>query len=175
MHIPLRWVVAACSLTVALCWTSTAWAECTLGPEARAEIEALVERYRSGWLGKERETVVMALFGRDATILPHHGVRPRQGEKAIRAFWFAAPATSFTINELKMRPLDVSGCGDLAYAWGEQSLDWTNHTGTGDRRFTNEGTFLMVARRHQARHWLIERLMWDDPPNREVTAAAPAR
>jgi ketosteroid isomerase-like protein len=81
---------------------------------------------------------------------------------------------SFTLNDLKMTPLDVSGCGDVAYAWGEQSLDWTTHTDTGDRRFENEGTFLMVARR-QRQNWLIERLMWDDPPNAEVTAALPAK
>jgi hypothetical protein len=29
---------------------------------------------------------------------------------------------------------------------------------------SNAGTFLMVARK-RAGKWLIERLMWDDPPN----------
>ena len=118
--------------------------------------------YRDAWFTPDPETAVMALFTQEAVILPHHGVEPRTGHTRIREFWFPPSFASFELLEFTMAAEHVDGCGQIAYAWGRQSLSWK--TKGAPEVTSNAGTFLMVARLGAGR-WLIERLMWDDPPN----------
>jgi uncharacterized protein (TIGR02246 family) len=136
---------------------------CILSADDRRSVGELAVRYRDAWFAPNPKVAVMALFAQDATILPHHGVEPRVGHAQIREFWFPPSSASFQLLSFAMERVDVAGCGPVAYVWGRQAVSWK--TKGAPEVTSNAGTFLMVARRDSGR-WLIERLMWDDPPNR---------
>lgn len=135
---------------------------CSLSSADAEKVRNLPSQYRQAWLSSDAESAVMALMSESATILPHHGVKPLSGHLEIRSFWFPRSTASFQLLELRLDPVNVDGCRDVAYVWGTQSIEWKMKE---DARITsNSGTFLLVARKHKNK-WLIERLMWDDPPN----------
>jgi uncharacterized protein (TIGR02246 family) len=134
-------------------------------PADLAAVKRLPADYIAAWRGPNAEREVMRLFAPDAVILPHHRVRPSRGHEEIRGFWWPKAAAPFTIEEFTMEVREARVCGDVAYAWGDQSLRWSSES-SGKRTVTsNAGTFLMVLRRAPG-GWLFDALMWDDPPNR---------
>ena len=136
--------------------------ECSLPTADQDAARDLSAKYVAAWLSRDAEQNVMALMAETSVILPHHGVQPRVGRDNVKGFWFAPNAKPFDLLKLTMDPADVQGCGDIAYVWGTQSVAWRMKD--APEVTSNAGTFLMVARK-RAGKWLIERLMWDDPPN----------
>jgi ketosteroid isomerase-like protein len=137
-------------------------AQCRLSSQDLKIVESLPKVYRDGWFAANASQEVMRLFSADAVILPHHGVKPRKGHAEIRQFWFPPNMASFQLLKLTMDPVEISGCGNVAYLWGNQSVEWKMKD--APQITSNAGTFLMIARK-QGGKWLIDRLMWDDPPN----------
>jgi uncharacterized protein (TIGR02246 family) len=135
-----------------------------LGAPDRSRIEAVLAEYRVGWLANDAERV-MRLFSEDAVLMPHHGVEPRIGKAAARAFWFPAsgPPTTVTLFEQKLD--EISGSGDIAWVRGHSRVEWTSGTGAEAKQSGNAGTFLAILRRQPGGSWLVAVLMWDDPPN----------
>lgn len=155
----IRILLAAVMLTMA---ASSEAKTCSLSSADQKVVQSLATQYRDAWLSTNAEAGVMALMSDSATILPHHGVKPSSGHQQIRAFWFPSNMASFQLLQLTMEPINVDGCGDVAYVWGNQSVEWKIKD--NPKITSNAGTFLLVARKHDKK-WLIERLMWDDPPN----------
>jgi ketosteroid isomerase-like protein len=149
--------------TMLVAFSTSALAQtCRLSAADERIVRGLSADYRKAWLGNDAERNVMALMSESATILPHHAVKPMTGHAEIKAFWFPPNMASFQLLKLTMDPVNVDGCGDLAYVWGNQSVEWKMRE--SPTITFNAGTFLLVARKH-ANRWLIERFMWDDPPN----------
>jgi uncharacterized protein (TIGR02246 family) len=150
-------------ITLLICGLSFAEAkECALPGADKNAVQALPGKYLEAWLSPEAEKNVMAMMAENATILPHHGVKPRTGHAEIKAFWFPPNMASFQLLKLTMDPVNVEGCSDIAYIWGNQSVEWKMKE--SPQITSNAGTFLMIARKRGGK-WQIERLMWDDPPN----------
>jgi len=137
-------------------------AQCRLAPKDESALKALPGAYRDGWFAADAEASVMKLFMPDAMILPHHGVAPRKGHAEIKKFWFPPNMASFQLLKLTMDPVEISGCGNIAYISGNQSVEWKMKE--SPQITFNAGTFLLIARKEKGQ-WLIDRLMWDDPPN----------
>jgi ketosteroid isomerase-like protein len=149
--------------TLLVCTTSLAHAKgCTLSAADQTSVRGLSPKYVAAWFSPDAEKNVMALLAENATILPHHGVKPMTGHTEIKGFWFPPNMASFQLLKLTMAPVNVEGCGDVAYMWGNQSVEWKMKE--SPKITSNAGTFLMVTRK-SAGKWQIERLMWDDPPN----------
>ncbi len=124
------------------------------------------EAYRRAWLASDTEGV-MRLFAPDAVLMPHHGLAPVVGAKAIRSFWFApGPPTVITRLDLELDELSVQDATGLVR--GRSHVEWTVEKGATVERWANAGTFLTVLRRGPDGAWLITHHMWDDPLNRRL-------
>jgi len=136
-----------------------------LRPNDEAKIRSVLHDYEKAWLAGDEEAV-MKLFTEDAVLLPHHGVEPRVGKSAARAFWFPKGGPPTTVTELTHRIDEIGGSGDLAYLRGHSKVAWTTGTGADAKKSGNAGTVLVLLRRQPDGGWRISHQMWDDPPNR---------
>jgi len=130
-----------------------------------AKIRGVIRDYEKAWLAGDEEAV-MRLFTDDAVLLPHHGVEPRVGKSAARAFWFPKGGPPTTVTELTHTIDEVGGSGDLAYLRGRSKVAWTTGAGADAKKSGNAGTVLVLLRRQTDGGWRISHQMWDDPPNR---------
>jgi uncharacterized protein (TIGR02246 family) len=131
----------------------------------REAVQAVNDAYRKAWLANDAEGV-RRLFTDDAVLLPHHGVDPVKGMRAINDFWWPADAPPTAITRLEMTAQEVGGQGDIAYILGQAEVAWTGSNGGGDKSFSNRGTYLSILRRQPDGEWKITHHMWDDPPIR---------
>ena len=152
--------IAVCALIAAMATSSSA--ACKLSPQESAAVSGLLKQYTDAWLGESAENDVMALFTADATVLPHHGVKPMTGREQIKSFWFPAGGLKFNLLKLTHNVENVDGCSDLAFGWGSTEVEWQT-TGETSTKY-NAGTLLFVAKKEGGK-WKLHRLMWDDPPN----------
>jgi uncharacterized protein (TIGR02246 family) len=133
-----------------------------------AAIRAVLERYRMGWLAGNPETV-RSCFTQDAVLLPHHGVSPVVGMAAINEFWFPATSTKTTITKFVQVLDEVGGEGTLAYVRGRSEVAWKVEDGAKSQDWRNGGNFLAVFKKQADGKWLMSHLIWDDPPNQQVS------
>ncbi|HEY6928523.1 MAG TPA: hypothetical protein VJA66_02500 [Thermoanaerobaculia bacterium] len=108
----------------------------------------------------------MRLFSETAVLLPHHGVEPVVGEKAIRTFWFPKTGPPTKVTRLTHSIDEVGGSGDFGYIRGHSGVSWISGTGPDSRIRSLAGTFLAILRRQPDGSWQITHFMWDDPPPR---------
>ena len=134
-----------------------------LSAEDEAKVRAVLEEYRQAWLANDAERV-LAVLATDAVLMPHHGLGPRVGIQAARAFWFPKDGPPTTITEFTAIEDAVAGSADLAYARGSQRVSWMSGSGAAATRATLSGTHVAVLRRGDRSAWRIVLLMWDDPP-----------
>jgi hypothetical protein len=59
-------------------------------------IRNVLEHYRASWLSNDPDGV-RSCFTQDAVLMPHHGLEPIMGMKAINEFWFPRTNTKTTI------------------------------------------------------------------------------
>lgn len=138
-------------------------------PEAAAAEEALraLDRaYAEAWLAPAPDTqerAVLALFDRDAVIMPDGAAGPEEGVSSLRRFWFPddAPATTVSHFEREIDAIEVEG--DLGVVSGRYVLSFT-HNG---RDLTQKGNYVLVAR-YAGSAWKIRRMIWNDAPLTDV-------
>jgi uncharacterized protein (TIGR02246 family) len=147
------------SFAAALLLTATLAAQ-PLAPPDRAAVEAVLDEYVAAWLAGDANRVMRTLTA-DATLIPHHGLPPVSGEKAIRAWWWPAGAPVTTIDRFEMTHVEIGGSGTVAFARGTQALEWT----TGSKRASNRGNHLTLLRKDADGRWRITHQMWGDPAN----------
>ena len=135
-----------------------------LAPADDAKVRAVIRDYEKAWLANDEEGV-LRLFTEDAVLLPHHGVEPRVGKSAARAFWFPRGGPPTTVTELTHTIDEIGGSGDIAYLRGHSRVAWTTGLNTEAKKDGNAGTLLILLRRHPDGTWRISHQMWDDPPN----------
>jgi uncharacterized protein (TIGR02246 family) len=134
-----------------------------LDDAGRQQIGALIERYRTAWLANDAVTI-RSLFVDDAVFLPHHGIEPIVGLEALSAFWWPPKGPEVQIVRFDLETRRIEGTNELAYAWGRQTLEWTQQGATGRERVRTRGNHLTVLRKTQA-GWKIALQAGDDEPN----------
>ncbi|MGH2397551.1 MAG: YybH family protein [bacterium] len=132
-----------------------------LAPEDADAVRQTNLAYPAAWLANNPEAV-MRIFSEDAVLIPHHGDSPIEGKPAIREHFWPPNLGFFTVDTYRMIPVEVSGCGDLAYSRGRFSIQFTTEVGGERKSFSNEGNYMMVFRKNEGR-WLITRYIWNDP------------
>jgi uncharacterized protein (TIGR02246 family) len=146
------------ALAFILSLTATTASAETLTAADRQAVRKVVDEYVAAWLDGDAERVMRTLAP-DAVLIPHHGLSPVEGEKAIRAWWWPAKAPATTIEKFEMTPVEIGGGGTFAFVRGTQSLQWT----TGGKRSSNRGNQLTLLRKEADGRWRITHQMWGDP------------
>ena len=122
----------------------------------RAALARIPATFTAGWVHNSRSEV-MGIFAPDAVFIPHDGVRPHIGRKAIEHFWFPATGTAGTVTAFVMTADGVSGDGSHAIVWGKSDLHWQDDK----TAYHWPGYYLMSAERRHGK-WLVTHLMSSD-------------
>jgi uncharacterized protein (TIGR02246 family) len=130
-----------------------------LSPQDLAAVRTLNLAYPAAWLQND-PAAVKRLFAEDAVLLPADGHEPVRGMAAIEAFFWPPGSAPWRVLEYRMEPAEVSGHGDVAYAWGTLALSFADPQDAANTA-SSTGTYMMVARRQPDGTWKLARYMWD--------------
>ncbi len=93
-----------------------------------------------------------ALYTEDAVVMP-----PNQelviGRSAIRNLF-----SVLTVSDFQLEPIEIDGCGDLAFARG--SYSWTLRVGDGEPA-RDHGKWLTIWRKQPDGTWLLSQDIWN--------------
>jgi uncharacterized protein (TIGR02246 family) len=126
-----------------------------------AALRKLDQAYATEWMESDADGV-MALFTRDATLVPHHGDEPIKGHEAIRNFWFNPDYPPTIVSEWTRRPAEFIVAGDVGVVRGTARLVWEYD---GTRTTIPNGNYVMIAVRREET-WRIRMLTWNDDPRK---------
>jgi len=138
-------------------------------PQASADenfLKALDAAYVAAWLQEDaalQEKEVLALFDRNAVIMPGGGLQPEDGISNLKKFWFpdGAPPTIVTHFEHDVADVDVSG--DIGVLSGRYTLSFTYE----NQSMAQAGNYMIVAK-NGVGGWRIIRMIWNDQALTEV-------
>ena len=135
------------------------------GPD-EASLRALDDAYVAAWLTKdavEQERAVLALFERDATIMPGGGSPPEVGIDNLKTFWFPEGAPPTVVTHFTHDIGDIETSAELGVVSGRYTLSFTYQ----DQSIARAGNYLIVARL-RPEGWRINRMIWNDQPLTDV-------
>lgn len=135
-------------------------------PADEASLRALDAAYVEAWLTEDaaqQEKAVLALFARDAVIMPGGGLPPEDGIGNLKNFWFPDGASPTAVSHFTHTIDEVELSGDLGVVSGRYTLSFTYDS----QSITQAGNYLIVAK-NGAGGWRIKRMIWNDQPLTEV-------
>ncbi len=135
-------------------------------PAAEEGLRALDRAYAEAWLAPspaDQERAVLALFDRDAVIMPDGAAGPEEGISSLRRFWFPDDAPATTVSHFDREIDDIEVNGDLGVVSGRYVLSF-RYDG---RDMTQKGNYVLVAR-YGGGAWRIKRMIWNDAPLTDV-------
>ena len=127
----------------------------------KAALLALDQAYASEWMTGDADSV-MALFTDDATLVPHHGDTPIEGNESIRDFWFNPDYPPTVVPEWPREAKEVFVLGDVGVVRGRAGLVWEYD---GTRTTIPEMNYVLIAVR-TGEGWKIRMLTWNDDPRK---------
>ena len=156
------------SLRTAALAAAFAAAGCAKAPAAGddASLRALDAAYVDAWLEVQpaaQEKAVLALFDRDAVIMPGGGLPPEDGIGNLKSFWFPEGAGPTTVTHFTHEIDGVDIEGELGVVSGRYTLSFTYE----NQSVTQAGNYLIVAKSGGG-GWRIKRMIWNDQPLTEV-------
>lgn len=129
-----------------------------LSSEERAALHRLDSAYVQAWL-RDDTAAVLATLAPDAILMPA-GVRPLQGDSAIRSFWWPRDGSRTRITAYQSTVDEVDGTPALAYMRGRGTMSFTYEKDTLRIQQTSRNMVLTVAARQRDGSWRILRRMW---------------
>jgi uncharacterized protein (TIGR02246 family) len=154
----LRTLTTAVVLLAGCATSRSGAAGCPLTPADDAAVRSVMSKYRDAWMAADAKAV-LAVFTRDAVLLPHHGDDPVVGLAAIERFWWSPDSPPFTLTRMEVTVDEVGGDCRIAHARGFDEIEWSGAGKTHSQR----GTYLNVLRKESDGAWRISHHMWDDP------------
>ncbi len=162
----MRKLTSAFVLSATLALAACVEGEPPSAPAAEEELRALDRAYAEAWLtpspdGQER--AVLALFDRNAVIMPDGAAGPEEGVASLRRFWFPDDASSTTVSHFDREIDAIEIEGDLGVVSGRYVLSFSYD----GRDLTQKGNYVFIAR-HAGGVWKIRRMIWNDAPLTDV-------
>ncbi len=153
----------AISFVAAFALAACAKAPAPLGESSLRDLDAA---YVEAWLTEDaadQEKAVLALFDRDAVIMPGGGLPPEDGINNLKNFWFPDDAPPTIVTHFTHEIDEVRMSGDLGVVSGRYTLSFAYE----NQSIAQAGNYLFVAE-HGAGGWRIKRMIWNDQPLTEV-------
>jgi ketosteroid isomerase-like protein len=135
-------------------------------PAAEEALRALDRAYAEAWLAPspaDQERAVLALFDRDAVIMPDGSAGPEEGISGLRRFWFPDDAPATTVSHFDREIDDIEIEGGLGVVSGRYVLSFAYD----GREMTQKGNYVLIAR-YAGGAWRIRRMIWNDTPLTDV-------
>lgn len=154
-----RLIFAALLLALAACSK-------TPPPAGEGSLRALDAAYVDAWLiedAAEQEKTVLALFDRDAVIMPGGGAPREEGLSALKNFWFPDGASPTLVTHFTHDIKNIDLAGDIGVISGRYALSFSYE----NQSAAQAGNYLIVAK-NGASGWRIVRMIWNDQPLTDV-------
>ncbi len=135
-------------------------------PADEASLRALDAAYVDAWLREDaaaQEKAVLALFDREAVIMPGGGLPPEDGIGNLKNFWFPDGASPTVVTHFDHDIDEVEVSGPLGVVSGRYTLSFTFE----NQSITQAGNYMIVAHQNSG-GWRIRRMIWNDQPLTEV-------
>lgn len=129
-----------------------------LGDEDRQAIRALDAEYVNAWL-RDDTAAVMATLAPGAILMPA-GVRPLEGDSAIRSFWWPRDGSRTRILAYETTIDEIAGGDSLAFVRGTGTLRFVYEKDTTRLEQASRNMTLTVVARQPDGSWRIHRRMW---------------
>jgi hypothetical protein len=141
---------------------------CSKAPAPATEdaLRSLDAAYVEAWLvedAAQQEKAVLALFDRNAVIMPGGGLPPESGLANLKNFWFPDGAPPTFVTHFTHEIDEIELADDLGVVSGRYTLSFTYE----NQSITQAGNYLFVAE-NSANGWRIKRMIWNDQPLTEV-------
>lgn len=154
-----RFLAISFAIALAACAKAPATADGT-------SLRALDDAYVAAWLtadAADQEKAVLALFDREAIIMPGGGLPPESGVANLKNFWFPKDAPPTVVTHFTHDIDEVELSVDLGVVSGRYTLSFTYE----NQSIAQAGNYLFVAK-NTAKGWRITRMIWNDQPLTEV-------
>jgi uncharacterized protein (TIGR02246 family) len=158
------WIPVVMFLAVALVASA---GQSALAPRDAEAIRGLMEHFRTAWLANDADGV-RGSFTEDAVLMPHHGLEPVVGMKAINEFWFPETTAKTTITKFAQTIDETGGEGSTAFVRGHSEVAWTVEDKGSTEKWRTHGGYVALFKKQANGKWLITHLMWEDVPNQRV-------
>ena len=136
------------------------WAEaCELSQQDTTAVAAVGDEYVSAWLANDQERVA-AVLTEDVVMIPHHGVQPKTGKKAVMDWWFPEGKNPAPVQQYSITRTRIEGCGQMAVSYGRLELLQFEYQG---KTFTTRDGNYMAIFQKQGDHWKMAYRIWNDP------------
>ena len=135
-------------------------------PADGTSLRALDDAYVAAWLtadAADQEKAVLALFDREAIIMPGGGLPPESGVANLKNFWFPKDAPPTVVTHFTHDIGDIETSAELGVVSGRYTLSFTYQ----DQSIARAGNYLIVARL-RPEGWRINRMIWNDQPLTDV-------
>lgn len=155
----IRFLAISFAIALAACAKAPA-------PADESSLRALDDAYVEAWLtanAEDQEKAVLALFDREAIIMPGGGLAPENGVANLKNFWFPQGAPPTVVTHFTHDIDEVELSGDLGVVSGRYALSFTYE----NQSIAQAGNYLFVAK-STAKGWRIKRMIWNDQPLTEV-------
>lgn len=162
----MRKLTTGVLLVAAMALAACVEAEPPAAAAAEEGLRALDRAYAEAWLAPSsegQERAVLALFDRDAVIMPDGAAGPEEGLSSLRRFWFPDDAPSTTVSHFEREIDAVEIEGGLGVVSGRFVLSFSYD----GRDLTQKGNYVLVAR-YAGGGWKIRRMIWNDAPLTDV-------
>jgi uncharacterized protein (TIGR02246 family) len=133
-------------------------APAALTAEDRAAIRALDSAYVDAWL-RDDTAAVMATLAPDAVLMPA-GIRPLQGDSAIRAFWWPTDGSRTRVTQYATTVDEIGGSPPFAFVRGTGALSFIYEKDTTRLEQTSRNMTLTLVAKQADGDWRISRRMW---------------
>ncbi|WP_395373591.1 YybH family protein [Marinicella sp. W31] len=136
------------------------WADtCQLSAADSNAIAAVGDEYASAWVANDQQRIAMVLT-EDVVMIPHHGVLPKQGKKAVLDWWFPEGKNVAPVKQYQISRTHIEGCHHMAMSYGR--LDILQFEYQGKTFTTRDGNYMAIFRKEGAK-WKIAYRIWNDP------------
>lgn len=129
-----------------------------LTEEDRQAIRALDSAYVDAWL-RDDTAAVMATLAPGAILMPA-GVRPLEGDSAIRSFWWPTDGSRTRILAYETTVDEIDGGDSLAFVRGTGALHFVYEKDPTRLEQASRNMTLTVVARQADGSWRIHRRMW---------------
>jgi hypothetical protein len=96
----------------------------TLGPEAIAQVEGVLDDFRQAWLANDSVRVLRHVSEDVSMFVPGPGASTVSGKEQLRVFWFPGGGKAYPIRKYQVSNQVVYGGGIYAIAQGISELAW---------------------------------------------------
>ena len=126
------------------------------------DIEMLDRKYVESWFSDNPQQAVLDVFENGVVFIPHHGDTPVVGLEELKSFLWPESGKGI-VHSFNHYPSAIDGNNHIAWVYGRFDLKYSWVVDSDTTTTTNEGNYLLIARKQENAKWKIASFISNDP------------